>query len=37
MDAALIEVGRRRPMVGAITALRMLPDLVGHAALSGSP
>ena len=31
MDADLIEVGRRRPMIGAITALRMLPDLVGHA------
>jgi len=31
MNADLIEVGRRRPMLGAFTALRMLPDIVGHA------
>jgi hypothetical protein len=30
MDVDLIEVGRRRPLVAALGALRMLPELVGH-------
>jgi hypothetical protein len=30
MDADLIDVGRRKPLVGALGALRMLPDLAAH-------
>jgi hypothetical protein len=30
MEVDLIEVGRRRPLVGALGALRMLPALVSH-------
>ena len=30
MNVDLIEVGRRRPLVAALGALRMLPDLVSH-------
>jgi hypothetical protein len=35
-DADLIEVGRRRPLVGALGALRMLPELVTNL-LHGEP
>jgi hypothetical protein len=31
MDVDLIEVGRRRPLVGVLGALRVLPELVSHA------
>jgi hypothetical protein len=30
MEVDLIELGRRRPLVGALGALRILPELVGH-------
>lgn len=30
MDVDLIELGRRRPLVGALAALRILPELIGH-------
>ena len=30
LDVDLIEVGRRRPMVGLLGALRILPDIVSH-------
>ena len=30
LDVDLIEVGRRRPLVGVLGALRMLPDIVSH-------
>lgn len=30
MDIDLIELGRRRPLVGALGAMRMLPELVWH-------
>jgi hypothetical protein len=30
MDVDLIEVGRKRPLVGALGAIRMLPDVVSH-------
>jgi hypothetical protein len=30
MDVDLIDVGRRRPMVGLLGALRTLPDIVSH-------
>lgn len=30
LDADLIEVGRRRPLVGILGALRTLPDIVSH-------
>ena len=30
LDVDLIEVGRKRPLVGVLGALRMLPDLVSH-------
>ena len=30
LEADLIEVGRRRPMVGLLGALRALPDIVSH-------
>lgn len=30
MKVDLVEVGRRRPMVGALGALRMLPEMVSH-------
>ena len=30
MKVDLIEVGRRRPLVGVLGAIRMLPDIVGH-------
>ena len=30
MEVDLIEVGRKRPLVGVLGAIRMLPDVVGH-------
>ncbi len=30
MDVDLIDVGRKRPLIGVLGAIRMLPDLVGH-------
>lgn len=36
MEADLIEVGRRRPLVGALSALRMLPEVLGQL-LHGEP
>src|SRR4051812_106497 len=30
MEVDLIDVGRKRPLVVVLGALRMLPDLVGH-------
>jgi hypothetical protein len=30
MDVDLIEVGRKRPLVGALGAIRILPDIVSH-------
>ncbi len=36
MAVDLVELGRRRPLVGALGALRMLPELVGHL-LHGEP
>jgi hypothetical protein len=36
MDVDLIELGRRRPLVGMLGALRVLPELVGHV-LHGEP
>ena len=30
METDLIEVGRRKPLVGALGAIRMLPELAGH-------
>lgn len=36
MRVDLIEVGRRRPLVGALGAIRMLPELVSHL-LHGEP
>jgi hypothetical protein len=30
MDVDLIEVGRKRPLVAVLGALRILPDIVGH-------
>jgi hypothetical protein len=30
MEVDLLEVGRRRPLVGALGALRMLPDVISH-------
>jgi len=30
MEVDLVEVGRRRPMVGILGALRTLPDIVSH-------
>src|SRR5690349_3715410 len=30
MNVDLIDVGRQRPLVAVLGALRMLPDLVGH-------
>lgn len=36
LDADLIEVGRRKPLVGALGALRALPELAGHL-LHGEP
>jgi hypothetical protein len=30
MEVDLIDVGRRRPLVGVLGAIRMLPDVVGH-------
>jgi hypothetical protein len=30
MEVDLIEVGRQRPMVAALGALRMLPEMIGH-------
>jgi hypothetical protein len=30
LDVDLIEVGRKRPLVGVLGALRMLPDIVSH-------
>ncbi|MGE0394164.1 MAG: hypothetical protein AB7I25_06710 [Vicinamibacterales bacterium] len=41
MDVDLLEVGRKRPLVAVLGALRVLPDLVSHLAhgepLGGSP
>ena len=36
LEVDLIELGRRRPLVGVLGALRMLPELVGHL-LHGEP
>jgi hypothetical protein len=36
MDVDLIDLGRRRPLIGALGALRILPELVSHA-LHGEP
>ena len=36
MDVDLIELGRRRPLIGTLGALRALPELVGHL-LHGEP
>jgi hypothetical protein len=36
LEADLIEVGRRKPLVGVLGATRMLPELVSHA-LHGEP
>jgi hypothetical protein len=36
MQVDLIEVGRRRPLVGALGALRVLPELISHL-LHGEP
>jgi hypothetical protein len=36
MEVDLIEVGRRRPLVGLLGALRILPDVVSHM-LQGEP
>jgi hypothetical protein len=30
MEVDLIDVGRRRPLVGVLGAIRMLPEVVGH-------
>ena len=37
MQVDLIEVGRRRPMVAALGALRALPDIVSHLLHGESP
>jgi hypothetical protein len=37
MDVDLIEVGRRRPLVGMLGALRVLPDIVSHLLHGESP
>jgi hypothetical protein len=37
MDVDLIEVGQKRPLVAVLSALRMLPDLVGHLIHSEPP
>ena len=37
LDVDLIELGRRRPLVGLLGALRVLPDLVGHVLHGESP
>jgi hypothetical protein len=36
MDVDLIDVGRRRPLVGILGAIRILPDIVSHV-LHGEP
>jgi hypothetical protein len=36
MTVDLIDVGRRRPLVGVLGAIRMLPDIVSHM-LHGEP
>ena len=36
MDVDLIDVGRKRPLVGILGAIRMLPDIVSHI-LHGEP
>ena len=36
MDVDLIEVGRKRPLVGVLGAIRILPDIVSHM-LHGEP
>ena len=36
MEVDLIDVGRRRPLVGILGAIRILPDIVGHM-LHGEP
>src|SRR5690349_12387515 len=36
MEVDLLEVGRRRPLVGLLGALRMLPEIVSHL-LHGEP
>jgi hypothetical protein len=30
MEADLIDVGRRRPLLGVLAAVRLLPDIVSH-------
>ena len=30
MDVDLIDVGRKRPLIGVLGAIRILPDIVGH-------
>jgi hypothetical protein len=30
MEVDLIELGRHRPLVGVLGALRLLPELIGH-------
>ena len=37
MNADLIDVARRRPLVGALGALRALPEIVAHALHGESP
>jgi len=37
LDVDLIELGRRRPLVGMLGALRVLPELVGHVLHGESP
>ena len=36
MEVDLIDVGRKRPLVGILGAIRILPDIVGHM-LHGEP
>ena len=36
MDVDLIELGRYRPLVGVLGALRLLPEIIGHL-LQGEP
>jgi hypothetical protein len=36
MDVDLVELGRGRPLVGALGAVRVLPEIVGHL-LHGEP
>jgi hypothetical protein len=36
MEGDLIEVGRKRPLVGVLGAIRILPDIVSHMLITGS-